>query len=240
MRLSLERSQVEDSRCRGFGDAAHDTYFGVGLLGHARRWHHKGMNGSLRSWRPFSCSWACHAAGKTTMTKRLADEHGALRLTPDEWMIPLFGVSEAGGKRDLLEGRLISVALQLLRLGTDVVLDFGCWVREERSALRWLAEREGASFRLIYVPVDRAAQLKHIEQRCRQTPMRRSPSTWRTSTGGGISSRSPTPRSWRASTLRPHLPATRTGSVGLKLDGPRSRPADSPAGSHPECACPSC
>lgn len=93
-----------------------------------------------------------------------------LRLTPDESMIPLFGESEADDKRDLLEGRLISMALQLLRLGTDVVLDFSCWARDERSALRWLAEREEASFRLIYVPVDRATQLKRIEQRWRQTP----------------------------------------------------------------------
>ncbi len=110
------------------------------------------------------------AAGKTTMATRLASEHGALRLTPDEWMIPLFGESEAGGKRDVLEGRLISAALQLLRLDVNVVLDFGCWARDERSALRWLTEREGASFRLVYVPVDRATQLKRIEQRWKQVP----------------------------------------------------------------------
>jgi hypothetical protein len=33
-------------------------------------------------------------------------------------MIPLFGNSMADGKRFVLEGRLISVALQALRLGT--------------------------------------------------------------------------------------------------------------------------
>jgi predicted kinase len=110
------------------------------------------------------------AAGKTTMATRLAGEHRALRLTPDEWMLPLFGESEAGGKRDVLEGRLISVALQVLRLGGNVVLDFGCWAKDERSALRWLTEREGASFRLVYVSVDRATQLERIEQRWRQVP----------------------------------------------------------------------
>ena len=30
-------------------------------------------------------------AGKTTLVKRLEQEHSALRLTPDEWMMPLFG-----------------------------------------------------------------------------------------------------------------------------------------------------
>jgi hypothetical protein len=40
-------------------------------------------------------------------------------------MIPLFGGSMADGKRFALEGRLISVAVQALRLGIIVVLDFG-------------------------------------------------------------------------------------------------------------------
>jgi predicted kinase len=110
------------------------------------------------------------AAGKTTVAKRLADEHAALRLTPDEWIIPLFGEPEAGGKRDVLEGRLITLALQLLRLGTNVVLDFGCWAREERSALRWLVEEKRGCFRLVYVPVDPTTQLARIEQRWRQAP----------------------------------------------------------------------
>jgi predicted kinase len=59
--------------------------------------------------------------------KGLAAEHAALRLTPDAWMIPLFGDSQAAEKRDVLEGRLIWVALEALRLGTNVVLDFGFW-----------------------------------------------------------------------------------------------------------------
>ena len=37
-------------------------------------------------------------AGKTTLARRLASEYSGLRLTPDEWMIPLFGDSDAKGK----------------------------------------------------------------------------------------------------------------------------------------------
>jgi predicted kinase len=88
-------------------------------------------------------------AGKTTRAKELATRHHAIRLTPDEWMIPLFGLCWreplASGRRDVLEGRLISVALQALRLETSVVLDFGFWGRDERSSLRWLARSAGAS-----------------------------------------------------------------------------------------------
>lgn len=110
------------------------------------------------------------AAGKTTRAKELAAANRALRLTPDHWMIPLFGDPMASGKRFALEGRLISVALQALRLGTSVVLDYGLWGRDERSALRWLAHSAGASCQLVYLPVDRNVQLARIVQRQESTP----------------------------------------------------------------------
>jgi predicted kinase len=109
-------------------------------------------------------------AGKTARAKELAAGHRALRLSPDAWMIPLFGESEAGGKRDVLEGRLIWLALQALRLGTSVVLDFGLWARDERSALRWLARSAGASCQVVYLPVDRATQLARIRHRLAVAP----------------------------------------------------------------------
>lgn len=104
-------------------------------------------------------------AGKTTRAQELAAAHRALRLTPDEWMIALFDGSQPDGKRDLLEGRLIALALQALRLGTSVVLDFGLWGRDERSALRRLAASTGASAQVIYLPVDREVQRARITHR---------------------------------------------------------------------------
>ena len=109
-------------------------------------------------------------AGKTTRAQELAATRPALRLTPDEWMISLYDGSQPDGKRDLLEGRLITVALQALRLGTDVVLDFGLWSRDERSALRWLAAAAGASAQVVYLPVDRAVQLARITHRQATAP----------------------------------------------------------------------
>ena len=109
-------------------------------------------------------------AGKTTRAKELTAAHRALRLTPDHWMIPLFGDSIADGKRFVLEGRLISVALQALRLGTSVVLDYGLWDRDERSALRWLARSAGAGCQVIYLPVDKDVQLVRIAHRQATSP----------------------------------------------------------------------
>ena len=85
-------------------------------------------------------------------------------------MIPLFGESDAGGKRDVLEGRLISLALEAVKLGTSVVLDFGFWSRDERSALRWFATSAGASAQVIYLPLDRATQIGRIQHRWTHAP----------------------------------------------------------------------
>jgi predicted kinase len=109
-------------------------------------------------------------AGKTTRATELAAQHRALRLTPDHWMIPLFGDSMADGKRFVLEGRLISVALQALSLGISVVLDYGLWGRDERSALRWLAQSAGTACQVVYLPVDRDVQLAWIAHRQATAP----------------------------------------------------------------------
>jgi predicted kinase len=116
-------------------------------------------------------------AGKTTRARSLASAHRALRLTPDEWMICLFDGAQPDGKRDLLEGRLIALALQALRLGTNVVLDFGLWSRDERSALRWLATSVGASSEVVYLPVDADVQLARIAHRQATAPRTTFPMT---------------------------------------------------------------
>jgi predicted kinase len=109
-------------------------------------------------------------AGKTTRAKELADEHAAIRLTPDEWMIPLFNHNDADGKRDVLEGRFIWLALAALERGINVVLDFGLWGRDERSALKYLASQVGAECELVYLPIDHDEQVRRINQRFDTTP----------------------------------------------------------------------
>ena len=116
-------------------------------------------------------------AGKTTRAQELAATYQALRLTPDHWMIPLFGEPMADGRRFVLEGRLISVALQALRLGTSVVLDYGLSGRDERSALRWLAHSAGAACHIVYLPVSKDAQLARIARRQETAPHQTFPMT---------------------------------------------------------------
>ena len=117
------------------------------------------------------------AAGKTTRAEELAATYQALRLTPDHWMIPLFGDPMA--RRPTLGPRraAISVALQALRLGTSVVLDYGLWGRDERSALRWLARSAGAASQLVYLPVDKDVQRARIAHRQETAPHQTFPMT---------------------------------------------------------------
>jgi predicted kinase len=105
------------------------------------------------------------AAGKTSRATELASTWRALRLTPDEWMIPLFGQDQPEGKRNIVEGRLIWLALSALRIGVNAVLDFGVWGRDERSALRALATSVGATSELVYLHVDQEEQWRRVQAR---------------------------------------------------------------------------
>ena len=111
------------------------------------------------------------ASGKTTRAKELEEERRTLRLTPEEWMIPLFDDNDANGKRNVLEGRFIWLALRALRRGLDVVLDFGVWAKDERTALRALAAEVGASCELVYLEIDEDEQRKRRDYRRRFIPL---------------------------------------------------------------------
>lgn len=109
-------------------------------------------------------------AGKTTLARRIAEDEGILRLTPDDWMAPLFGDNDADGRRDILEGRMIWVADQVLRSGVCVVLDFGCWSPEERYSIRAITESAGARFDLLLVSLDEAERRARARSRWETAP----------------------------------------------------------------------
>jgi predicted kinase len=109
-------------------------------------------------------------SGKTARAKALAEDFAALRLTPDDWMIPLFNDNDADGMRDVLEGRFIWLATRILEHGMNVVLDFGVWARDERSALKHLASKIGAECELVYLPIDADEQMRRVNARFATAP----------------------------------------------------------------------
>jgi predicted kinase len=108
-------------------------------------------------------------SGKTTLAHRLERERSALRLTPDEWQIPLFGQDaeepEHDARHNLIEAMLWNIASRALELGTNVILDFGFWAREEREDYRSRAKQLGASSEVHYLDVSEEELLRRLEKR---------------------------------------------------------------------------
>ena len=108
--------------------------------------------------------------GKTTAARRLEAEHRALRLTKDEWVRALYGPENPPSAQDVIEGRLVEIGLRALELGINVVIDYGLWGRDERSALRQAAADRGAAVELHYVELDPAEQRSRLAERQAQAP----------------------------------------------------------------------
>jgi hypothetical protein len=91
-------------------------------------------------------------AGKTTFAKRLAVAHGAVRYSPDEWMVRLHGIDPPAdrfaGFLEEIYARINAAWPADLENGHDVVLDFGFWRRAERDAARARAASLGAGVKL--------------------------------------------------------------------------------------------
>ncbi len=108
--------------------------------------------------------------GKTTEARRIEVEQKALRLTKDEWVKALFGEANPLSASDVIEGRLIGIALRALELGTDVVIDFGLWARDERSALRRAAADRGAAVDMRYFALPPVEQRRRLDRRQADEP----------------------------------------------------------------------
>jgi predicted kinase len=112
--------------------------------------------------------------GKTTAACQFEAEHAALRLTKDEWMKALYGAENPSWASDVIEGRLIAIALRALTLGINVALDFGLWSRDERSALRYAGAQAGASVVMWYAPITMEEQRRRHDIRGSTDPQ----ATW--------------------------------------------------------------
>jgi predicted kinase len=123
------------------------------------------------------CGLPC--SGKTTRAKQIEQEHSALRLTKDEWLMAIFGermpargysLEEMDTVREPLESALFDLALRVLTLGVDVVLDFGVWARSERESFRARAAAAGARSELHFMDIAEEDLLTRLHARNGQLP----------------------------------------------------------------------
>ena len=103
--------------------------------------------------------------GKTSAALRIEVEQKALRLTKDDWVKALYGHENPPSAQDVIEGLLIQIGLRALELGNNVVIDYGLWGRDERSALRQAAADLGAMVEIRYFALTAAEQRSRLDQR---------------------------------------------------------------------------
>ena len=115
-------------------------------------------------------------AGKTTLARRLAEEHRAVRFSLDEWVMQLFGNEAPEPMRlewwadrcDRCRQRIWSVCEALLARDVDVILDFGLPSSAERERWRALALRLGAGVHLHVATADAALRWQRVQARNRR------------------------------------------------------------------------
>lgn len=110
-------------------------------------------------------------SGKTTLAHSLLTERRAVLLSPDEWMLPLFGSTYTDQEHDVLEGRLLALGFDVLRAGVDVIVDFGLWARDERTALRALAADADFACVVHYLEIEESERRRRIEARYASHPL---------------------------------------------------------------------
>lgn len=96
-------------------------------------------------------------------------EVGGLRLTPDEWHVNLFGHDIADPGHDqrhyLIEDMLWQIAARALAIGTNIILDFGFWAKEERDDYRARAKETGARSEIVFMDVEEEELLRRVRIR---------------------------------------------------------------------------
>lgn len=108
-------------------------------------------------------------AGKTTFAKALEDETPSIRFSHDEWMQKLYGddppdelfASYSKQVSDVME----EVWTRCLKIGADVILDYGFWSRSERDRVRALVADLGADCCLYNLACSDDEAWKRIEAR---------------------------------------------------------------------------
>ncbi len=90
-------------------------------------------------------------SGKTTLATDLAASMPAIRLCPDDWMMASGIDLWDEVVRGEIERFQLTLALGLLRVGKNVIIEWGVWAREERDALNEAARSIGSPVELRYV-----------------------------------------------------------------------------------------
>ena len=112
------------------------------------------------------CGKIC--SGKSFYAERLRKEHGAVMLSVDEITLSLFG-QHIGEKHDEICERtqkyLFEKSLEIVEVGTEVILDWGFWQREDREYAREFYRSRGVPCEFHHVDISDEVWKKNLSER---------------------------------------------------------------------------
>jgi len=115
-------------------------------------------------------------AGKTTLARTIEQTTGAIRFSPDEWLLALMQDVHDRGEmdrmRDNVEALQWTTARSLLTRGVDVVLENGFWHRRERLEYRTSGRALGARVVLHLLDPPRDELVRRVAARNLETEAR--------------------------------------------------------------------
>jgi predicted kinase len=111
-------------------------------------------------------------SGKTTFSKKLENETGALRFTKDEWMIKVFGNNPKADNfskfDNLLANLATDIALKCAAHGVDVIIDDGFWFKKQRDAIIKRISNIGANVKGYYLRCPKDILEQRVLERSKQ------------------------------------------------------------------------
>ena len=112
------------------------------------------------------CGKIC--CGKSTYAEKIRTENNAVLLSVDEIMLAIFG-QHAGDKHDEycdnLQKYLFEKSLEIIKIGRDVILDWGFWQKEKRDFAKEFYRQREIPCELHYIDVSGEAWRQRLEKR---------------------------------------------------------------------------
>ncbi len=107
-------------------------------------------------------------SGKTTLSKKIEVETGAIGMSPDEWIKEIWkdnAETEGNTYRGKIEQLQWKIGKQILKSGTDIIIEWGTWGRDERDKLRNEAKSLGSKVKFYYLDISRNVLKERIVNR---------------------------------------------------------------------------
>lgn len=112
------------------------------------------------------CGKIC--CGKSTYAEKIRIKNKAVLLSVDEIMLAVFG-QHAGEKHDEycdnLQKYLFEKSLEIIKIGRDVILDWGFWQKEKRDFAKEFYRQREIPCELHYIDVSGEAWRQRLEKR---------------------------------------------------------------------------